>query len=196
LKTEPPFLDRIHRHTVKQFPEGTMVAMVRRPMVIDSSRKLRVTPITELVQVRVYRRIPKNPTANFQGDFGEQDVYEFILNRAKLFAGEAGLDAAGPEDESEPRFGRSEMSSPFGRSPTPLTFGMKQLKTCIQCHQGPGIYSMLSMERGLRAEPSAGRELFRTYAWDVELSYSVKAKVEQYNWGMLHGMLEAGQPER
>lgn len=173
-----------------------MVAMVRRPLAIDKSHKLRVTPITELVQIRVYRRIPKDPAANLDGDFGEQDAYEFILNRSKLFAGMPGLEAVGPDDESEPRFDRSEMSNPFGRSPTPLTFGKKQLQTCIQCHQGPGIYSMLSMERGLRAGSNAAGGSFRTYAWQVDLNYTVKAKVEQYNWGMLQGMLELGEAGR
>src|SRR5262249_54893168 len=98
LHREEPFLKEAHRHSVKQFPPGTMVAMVRRALTVDQSAKVRVTPVTELVQLRVYRRIPRDPEANFHGDFGEQDVYEFVLDRAKLFAGEHGLRAVRPKD--------------------------------------------------------------------------------------------------
>lgn len=191
LRPEEPFIEETHRHSVKQFPEGTMVAMVRRALAVDRSTKVRPTPLTELVQIRVYRRIPRDPAANLHGDSGEQDAYEFVLDRGELFAGRHGLRAVGPKEPAEPLFGRTEMSDPFERGRPPLTPEMPQLKTCIQCHQMPGVYSLLSLERGLRKEPrNAGREMFRTYAWDVEMSYTVKAKVEQYNWGLLQGKLE------
>ena len=44
------------------------------------------------------------------------------------------------------------------------------------------------MRRGLKT--SSG-ETFRTYAFDVELSYTVKTKAKQYEWGLLQGLLEA-----
>lgn len=190
LTPEPPLLEHVQRLSAKQFPEGTMVAMVRRALAIDQKTKVRLTPLTELVQIRVYRRIPQEAEANFQGDFGEQDVYEFILDRAKLFAGEPGLQAVGRDDPAEPQFDRSEMSNPFERD-NQFAPRMPQLKTCIQCHQGPGIYSLISMERGLGKNLKGSRENFRTFAWDVEVNYTVRAKVQQYNWGMLQGMLEA-----
>ena len=190
LTPEPPLLEHAQRLSAKQFPEGTMVAMVRRALAIDQKTKVRLTPLTELVQIRVYRRIPQEAEANFQGDFGEQDVYEFILDRAKLFAGEPGLQAVGRDDPAEPHFDRSEMSNPFERD-NQFAPRMPQLKTCIQCHQGPGIYSLISMERGLGKNLKGSRENFRTFAWDVEVNYTVRAKVQQYNWGMLQGMLEA-----
>jgi hypothetical protein len=192
LKTEAPILERLRRPAVKQFPEGTMTAMVRRPLAIDQSRKLRVTPVTELVQIRVYRRIPQDPEANLHGDFGEQDVYEFLLDRSQLFAGEHGLQAVGPGDRSEPDFGRTEMSDPFERAST-RTREMRQLKTCIQCHQAPGIYSMLSMDRALRTDANSGGERFPTYAWDVELKLTVRAKTQQYNWECCKGCSKPGE---
>jgi hypothetical protein len=191
LRPEEPFLNEVHRHSVKQFPPGTIVAMVRRALTVDRSAKVRVTPVTELVQIRVYRRIPQDPEANLHGDFGEQDAYEFVLDRAALFAGRHGLRAVGPEDPAEPLFERHEGADPFERTRAPLTPGMPQLKTCIQCHQAPGVYSLLSMERGLCANPGGPREIFRTYAWDVEMSYTVGAKVGQFDWGLLQGKLEA-----
>jgi hypothetical protein len=188
LRREEPFLEEAGRHSVKQFPPGTMVAMVRRALTVDRSAKVRVTPVTELVQIRVYRRIPKNPEANLHSDFGEQDVYEFLLDREKLFAGKHGLGAVGPKDPAEPFFERDEGADPFSRSRRPLTPMMPQLKTCIECHQAPGVYSVLSMGRGLRGRNG---EIFRTYDWDVETSYTVGAKVKQFNWGLLRGLLEA-----
>ena len=190
LSPELPLLEHGHRLSVKQFPEGTMVAMVRRALAIDQATKVRATPLTELVQIRVFRRIPREPEANFHGDFGEQDVYEFILDRAKLFAGEPGLQAVGRDDPAEPHFDRSEMSNPFERN-NPFAPHGPQLKTCIQCHQAPGIYSLASMKRGLGKDSQGSRENFRTYAWDVEVNSTVRAKVEQYKWGLLQAMLEA-----
>jgi hypothetical protein len=191
LTPEEPYLEHAGRHSVKQVPPGTMVAMVRRALTVDRSAKLRVTPVTELVQIRVYRRIPRDAEASSRGDFGQQDVYEFLLDRDKLFAGQHGLRAAGPTDPAEPFFERNEGANPFERVRRPLTPDMPQLKTCIQCHQAPGVYSMLSMERGLRASAKGTRDIFRTYAWDVEMSYTVESKIKQFNWGLLQGLLEA-----
>ena len=33
-------------------------------------------------------------------------------------------------------------------------------------------------------------QLFRTYDWDVEMNYTVGAKVKQFDWGLLEGKLE------
>ena len=43
LCSEEPFLKEAHRPSVKQFPTGTMVAMVRRALAVDTSAKVRVT---------------------------------------------------------------------------------------------------------------------------------------------------------
>ena len=194
LRAEEPIPNERRRPVVKQFPEGTMVAMVRRALAVDATTKVRATPVTELVQIRVYRRIPKNPLANREeGDFGEQDVCEFELDRTKLFAGEHGLRAVGRDEPAGPLFGRSEMSDPFERGGRteglpPPDPDMPRLKTCIECHQSPGIYSVLSTQRGLR-RPGPG-ERFRNYDLDVELTYTVRAKVSQFDWGLLQGKLE------
>jgi hypothetical protein len=190
LRCEEPFLEDSHRHTVKQFPEGTMVAMVRRAFAVDTSAKMRVTPVTELLQVRVYRRIPKNPESHLNRDHGEQDVYEFVLDRPALFAGGHGLRAVGPDEPAEPLFERHEGADQFERT-TPLAPDMPQMKTCIECHSAPGVYSMLSMTRAFRDNPKRNAELFRTYSWDVEMKYTVSAKIARFDWGLLKGKLEA-----
>jgi hypothetical protein len=184
------YLKELDSDSIKQFPRGTMVAMVRRALAVDRSAKVRVTPITELVQIRVYRQIPADPRAHIRRGVQpeEQDVYEFVLDRGTLFAGRHGLRAIGPDDPEE-SFGRSEGDDPFERGarraagpPEP------QLKSCIQCHPAPGVHSVMSMQRGLR---QGHAEIFRTYAWDVELNYTVGFKVQQFTWGLLQGLLEA-----
>ncbi len=190
------YLKGLNRDAVTQFPTGTMVAMVRRALAVDAAAKVRVTPVTELVQIRVYRKIPAptEPLQHHRAAAGEQDVYEFVLERPKLFAGQSGLRSVGPEEPEEP-FVRDD-SDPFERkSPPPVDpdTGAKppvvtrQLRSCIGCHQGPGIHSVNSMQRGLK---TSGGETFRTYAFDVEMKYTVSAKVARYDWGLLQGKLE------
>jgi hypothetical protein len=160
-----------------------MLAMVRMPLVIDNANKIRVTRITELVQIRVYKRIPVARDANMHGDFGEQDVCEFILDRAKLAAGEHGLRAVGKTDIGEV----------FARDQDPLTSGFSNtpaLKSCIMCHQTPGIDSVFTIKNGLRSTERY-TEFFRTYDFPVELNYTVVNKTHEFGWGLLQGMLEA-----
>lgn len=182
------YLAKLGRDSVEQFPPGTMVAMVRRALAVDKAAKVRLTPVTELVQIRAYRRIPKDPRANHHGDFGEQDVYEFVLDRSQLFAGKHGLRPVGPLDAVQP-FDRG-VGDPFESRDRPIVIGRArtQLKSCIQCHQAPGIHSVTSMRRGLQ-EPD--HENFPTYVWNVEINYTVRAKVQRYDWGFLQGMMEA-----
>src|SRR5262249_32097189 len=79
------YLAGLRAGAIKQFPPGTMVAMVRRALTVDRAAKVRAAPLTELVQIRVYRRIPDDPRANYRGDVGAQDAYEFVLDRPALF---------------------------------------------------------------------------------------------------------------
>jgi len=100
------------------------------------------------------------------------------------------LRAVGPNDPAEPFFERSEGRDPLERNHSPLAPEMPQLKTCIECHPAPGVYSMLCMQRGLRTDHARSGERFRTYAWDVEMGYTIRAKSEQFGWGLLLRKLE------
>jgi hypothetical protein len=182
------YLKELRGDAVEQFPVGTMVAMVRRALAVDRSAKIRLTPLTELVQIRVYRRIPEGRPEHRAADPTEQDVCEFVLDRERLFAGQPGLRAVGPDDPEE-RFERhggdpfdDRRNRPGDRTP------YRQLQGCIHCHAAPGVRSMLSMERGLR---EGHGDTFRTYDWDVEPNFTVRRKIDRFDWGLLQGLLEA-----
>ena len=173
----------VHREKVRQFPVGTMVAMIRRPLTVTRANTLSITPLTELVQIRVYQQIPPDrPTI---AELGQQAVQEFVLDRSELFSSRAGLHPLEPNSPPDSFDRDNDPFIPKSLAQQPLA--ATQLKTCIACHQAPGVYSMLSMERGLRTQfPD-----FRPFAWDVEVNLTVRAKVREYSWGLLQGQLEA-----
>jgi hypothetical protein len=186
------YLASLKHGSDRQFPPGTMLAMVRRAVTVATTNQPRVTPVAELVQIRVYRRIPDDPRANFHGDFGEQDVYEFALDRAKFFAGEPGLRPVGAAEQME-SFERN--IDPFEHGEPTMAFlaGLKMttLQTCTQCHQAPGIYSVLSVARRLQADPKDESNRFENLDWNVEMEQTLVPKVQQFDWGLLQGMLDA-----
>jgi len=117
------YLEELDPGAIKQFPAGTMVAMVRRALTVDRSAKVRVAPLTELVQIRVYRQIPESRSAIPGAIFGgQQDVYEFVLDRRNLFAGRHGLRAVGLDDPAG--------MSPMTRSTRPPIAGPPKLRNC------------------------------------------------------------------
>ena len=175
--TTEKYLEELAHDQIQQFPSGTMVAMVRHPLTVDQSAKVRVTPLTELVQIRVYRQIPPGEVATRGDDFSQQDVYEFVLDRGKLFAGEHDLRAVGPDDPAE-SFTRDVGDDPFDPKFDHPVSPTTQLKTCVSCHQQPGVYSVNSMTHALFGKPKGA---FRTYAWDVEMRYSVAQKSSSFN---------------
>ena len=146
------YLNEVSRRTgaEKQFPVGTIAALVRRAIVIGVSGRMQPAPITELVQIRIYRRIPEDPRANFHGDRGEQDVYEFVLDREKLFAGQHGLRAV-TQDEPVVSFFRNEGDPFVAKSRKRLGIGETQMQSCIQCHQAPASTQCAACRRASTA---------------------------------------------
>jgi hypothetical protein len=131
-----------------QFPPGTAVALLRRMVGVDDRGELVPTPITESVQLRLYRSTA-NPAPNFGccvDLFPIQEVFEFVLSRERLFTGVAGgLRAIGREEKG---FGlrRSKLGDPF-EGPSELFSAAPVLWQCGSCHAQPGIYSVNSYTR-------------------------------------------------
>lgn len=173
-----------------QFPAGTQLALVRRMILIDSQGNLTPTPVTESVQIRVYRSIPKGAEIRPNEALRTQDGFEFRLSRRKLFSGEAGGLREVLRDEKDFMLFRSHGIDWFERSSEPEKDQGLVLNQCASCHASPGIHSVLSyserrFEQSLRlpalAETKIANEEYMTTGW----------KRSQYEWGLLKGLWQA-----
>ncbi len=165
-----------------QFPVATQVALVRRMLVFDKDGVLIPTRLTETVQFRVYRAVRPGERRAVQEAAEDQDFFEFEMNRARLFAGQAGgLQPIARDQRRLMTFGVSQQmvsKDPF-RSPSPEALtGSSVFHSCPICHAGNGIDSVLSLRsRGTYTTTTAG-EASRT-AW---------LKGQRFDWGLLRGM--------
>ncbi len=165
-----------------QFPVGTQVALVRRMMVYDTEGRLTPTRLTETVQLRVYRAVRPGERRAVQQAAEDQDFFEFEMNRARLFAGQAGgLQPIARDQRRLMTFGVSQHmvnKDPFRSSSPEALAGSSVFHSCPICHAGNGINSVLSLRsRGTYTSTTAG-EASRT-AW---------LKGQRFDWGLLRGM--------
>lgn len=150
-----------------QFPAGTQVALLRRMMLPDSNGELRLTPIIESIQIRVY---VTDPVAD--SEHSRQAAFEFRLSPRDYLIDGSGLRPMGrPVGETRALF---EERSIFGSS-------------CSNCHAASGIYSVqtYTQDFGIR-RPSPW---FEAVSSDQYLNlHSLNWKKRQYEWGLLQGM--------
>ena len=185
-----------------QFPPGTQVALVRQVILFDREGKLASTPLTEDVQLRVYRTItPGSQAINFINGpaMKDQEVFEFRLHRHELFHGEAGgLVAVAPEETEFPVF------RTHGEDAFELTarqnfehwerFRPVIMKSCMSCHADAGIHSVQSRVRLIKPtvdqlEIEALGAAYGALYWETE---GVLAwKENRYDWGLLNGYWQA-----
>src|SRR5262249_746822 len=137
-----------------QFPVGTQTALVRQMLIIDKDGRIATTRVTESVQIRVFRAIPKlmNERVRQRDASGDQNVYEFIRSRPLLFAKKCGgLRPLGPDDRDFMTQLRVHTVDEFELPPDNVPFerrmGQPRL-SCIGCHDRPGIYSVRSYVGG------------------------------------------------
>jgi hypothetical protein len=191
-----------------QFPVGTQVALVRQMALFGREGKLVAAPITESVQIRVYRAIParhdqNNVSIDWPAARTEQDFYEIRLSQAKLFAGQAGGLRAVARGEKEFPVFRTQGEDIFetaAKENTPLEKleSPSILDMCAACHSAPGINSLQSRRRLLKPNrPQLALDLGRNpddaqYGplwWEAQSTLGWKAN--QYNWGLLNGYWQA-----
>jgi hypothetical protein len=181
----------IENPDLPQFPVGTQVALVRQMMLFDDQGNVVPAPITESVQIRVYRGIP----ARHRDIHEEQDFYEIRFSRPLLFASKAGgLRAIAPDEKEFPIF-QAHGPDEFAASPdeyTPLQKYPSILEACGMCHSQPGINSLNSRRKLLKpnflqhdfqsAYPARWWENDGTTYW----------KQNRYDWGLLNGYWKVG----
>jgi hypothetical protein len=183
-----------------QFPVGTQAALVRQMLLIDKDGGIRTTPVTESVQVRVFRAVRKwMPETDRRDTPADQSFCEFSRSRALLFAGKTGgLRPLGPNDKD---FHTQLLVLPVDEFELvengPFERRMGQpLRSCLGCHDRPGIYAFRSYTgevypRGRYYLP----DLQENPDADTEGRLSAMRKREQYSWGLLQGLWE-DQPRR
>lgn len=184
------------------FPAGTEVALLRQMTLFDNRGNLVDAPVTESVQIRVYRAIttagPKGRDITLAALTG-QTFYEIKLIRPQLFANKAGGLRATRPDEIEFSTLRQTGDDVFewwvanrGRPGSSEPF----LQQCVECHSGGGINSLNSRAHLLRpngaqpdpneAQPDRPKESAPQW-WDSDSNETIDWKHDRYDWGLLNG---------
>jgi hypothetical protein len=143
-----------------QMPKGAEVALVRRALLIDSSRRVVASPLVESVQLRVMRvETPRFSPKTFEQidkTIGRpitewQAFGEFQLRRAPLFASDAGgLRDVSAEGDFKTGFNTHHWDdfTTAGNASRPFperAFGDRDTRSsCVCCHQLPGTYGFNS----------------------------------------------------
>jgi hypothetical protein len=177
-----------------QFPPGTIVALVRRMMVIDDQFEPEPTRITQTVQFRVYLKVEGGRVgAAFDG---RQQPFEFVMRRAALLAARDGGLHAVATDEAEYRIYPMKGGTRAAR-----LGGTVVLSQCRTCHTGDGIFSVntythrLSTSRSsinpqLLAVGEPPLVIDGTPIGDQRVA-TVDWKKRRFDWGLLRGLIEA-----
>jgi hypothetical protein len=184
------------------FPAGTQVAMVRRMTVFDNQGELAPSPVTESVQVRVYRGITNAEERNFgNGNMADiirnsgQVFFEFKLSRPLLFSGKNGGLRAIARDETEFSTFQTKGDDPFEESPSGPRFAGNmptELQSCAWCHNGGGVRSLNSRNSLLkpsRMQQEPQNPQYGPIYWSDNAAVSWKQN--HFDWGLLNGYWKA-----
>ena len=174
-----------------QFPVGTMVALLRQMAVIDTSGLIQMTPLTQSLQMRVYRQVGDLVTDHENS----QAMVKFSLKRSALFAGMNG--GLKPVSQSEPLgvslLGRYSHGRE-GNNSRPAT----EMGSCITCHScgGATINGIFTYKQNdwvpEASLVASDRLLLSPTTADAELKQTVNWKTKRYEWGLLKGLLDGG----
>jgi hypothetical protein len=173
-----------------QFPAGTRVALVRRMVVIDERLEPVPTPITQSVQLRVYKKVGGEDSYTLESIGTRQSVHDFVMRRGDLLAGRAGGLHAMARDEREYRQSHDPRVAEIARA-REHRVGPVVLATCRRCHQSDGVFSVLSYNQMLDPNRSGNPQLLPAVDPDSQRTSAVQWKKRQFDWGLLRGLLEA-----
>lgn len=176
------FLDQM-QNGLKNVPEGTEVALVRRMLLIDRQFNLIPAPLVESIQLRHF-------VAN-----NAQFFYEFRLDRDRLFAGQSGgIRPVQLDDRENPLFNFPGID--FAQVDAEEVYRRQAvtMSTCAACHVEPpqgivGVNTILSYSRRrfpLPAGPVQPTLSETTIAQETQAT--VAWKREQSSWKVLQGM--------
>jgi hypothetical protein len=177
-------------HATPQFPPGTIVALVRQMMVINDELQPVPTPITQKVQFRVFKDTGEAGRIQTRGDFNSQQlVYELVMRRRDLLAGEKGGFHAVRSAEAEYQL----TTLPMGVTRDAHLRGVVVLSTCERCHTANGIFSVNTYGRTFSpAAANDNPQLLPATSVGYQGNATAYWKTTQFNWGVLRGLLETG----
>lgn len=202
IQEQSPGLDQaVENPDLPPFPAGTEFALVRHANLFDSQGEIEASPITESVQIRVYRSITTAEPRNFTGGIdymirnSGQDFFEIKMSRSLLFAGKnGGLRAVGRNDKEFLTFqtqGDDPIAAPrsdFERNRIP------EMQTCVWCHSGGGVSSFnsrSSLFRPNRRQQDPDNPQYGPIYWGD--SATIAWKQNRYDWGLLNGYWKASK---
>jgi cytochrome c553 len=198
IATRYPSMESVRTQSLRlnsqtpQFPAGTMVALLRRMVVIDEQLELVPTPITQALQLRVYRNVGDREHPYTAANFTtQQSVHDFVMRRRDLLEWRAGGLHAVTRDERE--FRRATWPGVDALAKTrKQREGHVVLSTCARCHGSDGIFSVHSYTRmlsGPQRDPEP--QLLPADDPDYQRAAAVEWKKQQFDWGLLRGLLAA-----
>jgi hypothetical protein len=197
--SQPLWVQDYPNPALPPFPAGTQVALVRRALLIDTTGHITPSPLTEQVQLRVYREIrpmtsqeftdAQRIDANMFARAG-QDFEELSLSREALFAGRSGgLLPLGAGDRFFLTFSSHGVDAfDEGSGDTGLDAAGAR-RVCKDCHAAPGVYSFNSYMpfRLLRAGPRPAAALSEISIADAERT-AVVWKEQRPDWRALSAL--------
>jgi hypothetical protein len=173
------FLRKMQDGDIPQFPEGTQTALRRRMLLIDSSGTIRESPLTESLQIRVYRNL----------DSGVP--YEYSLRRRDLFAGRSGGLHAVAADETSYFDFQTRGKDVFEMPRLPPAESIMQ--TCSHCHSRADGRGGIHTVNTIYARVDAGQKA--TGLCDTTLKQEASMTIDwvrkSFSWGLLQGLWEA-----
>jgi len=180
--------------SLPSFPAGTQVALARQMVLFDKQGNLVVSPITESVQIRVYREITTAQARDTSDErHSGQDFFEIRISRPLLFSGKQGGLRATARDEIELPTFQTKGDDPIGESQAPAHASlMRTMETCLLCHSGGGISSFNSLNSLLK--PTRRQEEPGSVNYGPRSESESNAlwwKVNHYDWGLLNGYWNA-----
>jgi hypothetical protein len=194
-----PLQDEVPNPNLPQLPAGTQVALVRQMTLFDNQGKLTATPITESVQIRVYRSVAPGTTPAVGIDQmitkSGQDCYAIRLSRPLLFANQwGGLKAARPDERDFALFGGGGPDEGSPSHYASLATYHPVVKACVMCHREVGLQSLRTLGRLQKPNPPQQElpaEAFGPRWWQDARVLSWKQS--QNDWRLLTGYLKSAQ---
>jgi hypothetical protein len=194
-----PLQDEAPNPDLPLLPAGTQVALVRQMTLFDNQGRQRATPITESVQIRVYRSVTPSaaPAVGIDQMITKsgQDSYAIRLSRPLLFAGQSGgLKAARPDERDFTLFGGGGPDEGSPGHYASLASYHPVNKACVMCHRETGVQSLRTLGRLQKPNPlqqDLPAEAYGPRWWEDARVLSWKQS--QNNWRLLSGYLKSAQ---